>query len=61
MDMEKKGFTCGFVYALAELLRAGAQGYAEQLWIGSGFEKSDLSVCDDYDADRVREMLEKSA
>jgi len=30
MNTEKKGFTCGFVYALAELLRAGAQDYAEQ-------------------------------
>jgi len=57
MEIENKSFTAGFVYALSELIRAGAQDYAEDLWIGSGFQKSDLSFCDAYDAEKVREML----
>ena len=54
MTKEKKGFTCGFVYACAQLSRLGNDTWAEMLWNESGLTKSDLNVCDNYDAKELR-------
>lgn len=57
MEDVKKGFTQGFVYACAQLIRANNEYTAEQLWNESGFSEDDLDMCDEYDAKEVRAML----
>lgn len=59
MNAQDEGFTQGVIYSIAELIRRGAVDYAEELWIQSGFKESDLSICDSYDANKVRELLKK--
>jgi len=58
MNKEKIGFTQGFVYAVAQLLRNDPTD-AETLWQESGFAEKDLRFCDDYDAEEVRRMLNR--
>ena len=55
---EKKGFTYGFVYAVAQCIRLGQEDVAEQLWNESGFKESDIEGCDEYDVDEVKRLLE---
>lgn len=52
-----KGFTQGVVYAVAQCLRLGFDGAAEQLWNESGFELSDLKCCDEYDVNEIHSFL----
>ena len=60
MDKREIGFTQGVVYAIALLTRNGyGNGNAEILWNESGFSEKDLAVCENYDADEVRKMLEE--
>ena len=61
MDDIKKGFTRGFVYACAQLIRDHNEYRAEWLWNESGFSKSDLDICDDYDTDEIRKCLKEWA
>lgn len=56
MDDIKRGYTQGFVYAVAQLLRNDPID-AETLWNESGFTEEDLRFCDEYDANEVRKML----
>ena len=56
MNAEKKGFTQGVVYAIAQLIRAGEDSSAEWIWDESGFDSKDLDLCDDYDAKEVRKI-----
>jgi len=58
MDKREIGFTQGVVYAIALLIRNGYE-YANTLWNESGFSEKDLAVCENYDADEVRKMLEE--
>ena len=53
MKAEKRGFTRGFVYAIAQLIRLEPTS-VEEMWRESGFTVEDLSICDDYDANEVR-------
>ena len=57
MKAEKRGFTQGVVYAIAQLIRLGDTGHAEIIWDESGFSENDLNFCDNYDADKVRGMM----
>lgn len=61
MDDIKKGFTQGFVYACAQLIRDGEEYRAEWLWNESGFSEKDLKYCDDYDAKEIRKYLKQWA
>lgn len=60
MDDREKGFTQGVVYVIAQVLRNDPID-AEGLWNESGFTEDDLYVCDDYDADEIRKMLNEMA
>ena len=55
MDNEKKGFTRGVVYSVAQCFRNGQEGAGELIWHESGFDEDDLAICDDYDADEIRQ------
>uniref|UniRef100_A0A6M3L8I4 Uncharacterized protein n=1 Tax=viral metagenome TaxID=1070528 RepID=A0A6M3L8I4_9ZZZZ len=57
MDKEKRGFTCGLVYAAAQCFRNGFEPVGEFLWNESGFKKRDLAVCDEYDAKEIRKYF----
>jgi len=59
LTQTETGFTQGLVYACAQLIRRGNEGMAEWLWHESNFSKSDLDVCDDYDADEIRKYLDE--
>ena len=55
----KKGFTQGFVYAVAQVIRFQHKDIAAYLWNESGFEESDLKYCDKYDANVVRKLVKE--
>ena len=57
MKANKTGFIQGVVYAVALLLRTYHEGAAETLWEESGFTKKDLSVCENYDTDIIKEYF----
>ena len=57
LNERKRGFIQGLVYSVAQCHRNGQENAAEFLWDESGFTKTDLKLCDDYDANEVRKML----
>ena len=59
MDKWKTGFTCGIVYAIAQVIRFGHADVAQYLWDESGFRHQDLKVCDDYDVKELKAIETK--
>ncbi len=53
-------FIQGFVYALAQLIRVGREDIAIELWEESGFFIEDLSQCDSYDANILKELIART-
>jgi len=53
-------FIQGFVYALAQLIRMDREDMAMELWEESGFIVEDLSQCDSYDADILKELIART-
>lgn len=60
LTAEKTGFTHGVVYAVAQLIRFGS-GHVDALWRESGFSLDDLDICDDYDANEVRDYFQRNS